>query len=58
VSWPEEAVPVSGFFPSFPVTNRKTRRHCDHQYKKILLRTACVKCGQDAPKDNNDARTK
>jgi hypothetical protein len=45
-------VPVSGsFFPSFPVTNRKTRRHCDHQYKKILLRTACVHCGQDAPKE-------
>lgn len=29
----------------FPRTNRETRRHCDHQYKTIGPRTACVRCG-------------
>lgn len=32
----------------FPVTNRKTRRHCKHLFKKISARTACIYCGQDA----------
>lgn len=31
----------------FPVTNRETRRHCDHQFKTIGERTACVHCGKD-----------
>lgn len=31
----------------FPRTNRETRRHCDHQFKRIGARTACVHCGKD-----------
>lgn len=44
---------ASNFIPHFPTTNRATRRHCTHQFKKILLRTACVHCGQDAPDDKD-----
>jgi len=43
---------ASNFIPHFPTTNRATRRHCQHQFKKILLRTACVHCGQDAPPED------
>ena len=33
----------------FPVTNRATRRHCEHQWKTIGERTACANCGKDKP---------
>jgi hypothetical protein len=33
----------------FPRTNRATRRHCDHQWKTIGERTACIECGKDRP---------
>lgn len=47
--------PVPSTWPSdnnnepepFPRTNRETRRHCDHQFKRIGARTACVHCGKD-----------
>lgn len=47
--WDDWVLPPSSVPDPFPVTNRATRRHCEHQWKTIGERTACADCGKDKP---------